>query len=75
MDSTRGGYVELNDAIALIKKTVKNAGTIDQKHIDLTLVPAEEQPRYVEALKTVQTAIKGGIIGRDEFNRRVHLDS
>jgi hypothetical protein len=66
--------VELIEAIALLKKTVKNAGTIDQKHIDLTLVPAEELPKYQEALKTAQKAIKEGIMGRDEFNRRVHLD-
>ncbi len=67
--------MELNEAIDLIRKTVKNAGNIDQKHIDLGLVPAEEQPKYMEALKTAQTAIKGGIISRDEFNRRVKLDS
>jgi hypothetical protein len=67
--------VEINEAIGLLKKTVKNAGTVDQNHIDLTLVPADELPRYQEALKTVQTAIKAGELKREEFNRRVHLDS
>ena len=67
--------MELIEAIALLKKTVKNAGTVDQKHIDLNLVPVDEKPKYEEALKTAQLAIKEGIISRDEFNRRVHLDS
>ncbi len=66
--------MEIIEAISLLKKTVKNAGNVDQMHMDLTLVPAEEKHLYEEALRTVQTAIKGGVISRDEFNRRVHLN-
>lgn len=66
--------VELNQAIELLKNAVKHTGTIDQKHIDLTIVPTEERAKYEEALKVAMTAIKDGTIGRDEFNRRVRLD-
>jgi hypothetical protein len=65
--------VELNQAIELLKKTVKHTGTNDAKHIDLTLVPADELPRYQEALVATQVAIKDGEITRDEFIRRVNL--
>lgn len=70
-----GGTVELTEAIDLLKKAVKYTGTIDQKHIDLTVVPAEDKPRYEEALKVAMSAIKAGSITRDDFNRRVRLDS
>lgn len=70
-----GGIVELNEAIALLKKAVKYPGTIDQKHIDLTVIPTEDRPKYEKALMVAQLAIKDGKMTRDEFNRRVHLDS
>ncbi len=67
--------MEINQAIELLKRAVKYTGVIDQKHIDLSVVATEDRPKYEEALKVVQLAIKGGQITRDEFNRRVHLDS
>lgn len=65
--------VELNDAILLLRKAVKYPGTIEQKHFDLTVVPVEEKPKFEEALKIAQLAIRDGKITREEFNRRVHL--
>lgn len=65
--------MELDTAIELLKKTVKYTGTNDSKHIDLTLVPADELPKYQEALITGQEAIKEGQITRDEFMRRLNL--
>ncbi len=67
--------MELNQAIILLKRAVKYTGVIDQKHIDLSIVPTEDRPKFEDALKVVQTAIKDGQITRDEFNRRVQLDS
>jgi hypothetical protein len=67
--------MDLDWAIELIKKAVKYTGTIDQKHIDLTIVPAENRHLYEEALAVSQASIKEGKITRDEFNRRVNLDS
>lgn len=65
--------MDLNQAIELLKKTVKYTGTNDSKHIDLTLVPVDELPKYQEALVATQAAIKEGEITRDEFMRRVNL--
>jgi hypothetical protein len=67
--------MDLETAIELIKKAVKNSGNIDQKHIDLSLIPAKDLESYKEALKVSQMAIKEGKITRDEFLRAAHLDT
>ena len=66
--------MELDHAIELLKKAVKNCGTIDQKHIDLTIVPAEERSTYEKALALSQLSVKEGKISRDELLRRLQLD-
>ena len=66
--------MELEAAIELIKKAVKNSGNIDQNHIDLTLVPAQDLELYKSALATAQMAIKEGKISRDEFLRQTDLN-
>lgn len=65
--------MDLDAAIEILKNAVKYTGTIDQKHIDLTLVPIQERPKYEKALVVSQLSIKEGKISRDEFLRRVHL--
>jgi hypothetical protein len=66
--------MDLEQAIELLKNAVKYTGTIEQKHIDLTLVPSEDRPKYEKALMVSQMAIREGKISRDEFLRKVHLD-
>lgn len=66
--------MDIDQAIGLIKNTVKHTGTIDQKHIDLTLIPASERSLYEKALAISALAIKDGVITRDEFLRRAQLD-
>ena len=66
--------MELEQAIELLKKAVKNCGTIDQKHIDLTIVPAEDRAIYEQALAISQLAVKEGKIARDELLRRLNLN-
>lgn len=66
--------MDLQKAIELLKKAVKNNGTNDQKHIDLTLVSALEKPTYEKALTVVKLAIIEGKISQDEFMSRVHLN-
>jgi hypothetical protein len=65
--------MELDEAISLLKRTVKNNSTNDMNHIDLGLVPTEERPKYEKALRVVKLAIMEGKISQDEFAARVHL--
>ncbi len=65
--------MDINEAISLLKTTVKENGTNDSRHIDLGLVPAEKRDLYQRALKVVKMAILEGKITQDEFAARVHL--
>jgi hypothetical protein len=66
--------MDIDQAIGLIKNAVKHTGNIDQKHIDLTLIPADQRSLYEKALAISALAIKDGTITRDEFLRRANLD-
>ena len=66
--------MDINEAINLLKGTVKHTGNIDQKHIDLTLIPAEKRAIYETALAVSAISIKEGKITKDEFLRRVHIE-
>lgn len=66
--------MNLEQAIEILKRAVKYTGTNDQKHIDLTIIPADERPKYEKALVVAQLSIKDGLLTRDEFLARVHLD-
>ena len=66
--------MELQEAMKLIKNAVKNAGTIDQKHIDLTLVPADERSKYEEALRIVKNASKDGQISWENVLKGLDLN-
>jgi len=64
----------LEQAIQLVRKAVKHPGTIDVKHIDLTVVPAEERPTYEKALAVIQLEISKGGVPKDVLYSRLHLD-
>lgn len=66
--------MDLERAIDLLKRTVKENGTNDNKHIDLGLVSTEERPIYEKALIVVKLAILEGKISQDEFMGRIHLN-
>jgi hypothetical protein len=66
--------MSLDQAIDLLKNAVKYTGTIEQKHIDLTIVPADKRALYEKAMAICQISIKDGKISKDEFLRRVHLE-
>lgn len=67
--------MELEQAIQLLKNVVKDNGTNDQKHIDLTLIPVSEKDKYEKALVVAQMAIIEGKITKDEFLRQIHIDN
>ena len=66
--------MDLEQAIELLKKTVKNNATNDQNHIDMGLVSAQEKPIYEKALIVAKLASIEGKISQDEFMARVHLN-
>jgi hypothetical protein len=66
--------MDIDQAIELLKITVKNNGTTDNKHIDLGLVSTEDRPKYEKALIVAKLAILEGKITQDEFNARLHLN-
>ncbi len=66
--------MDLIQAIEMLKRTVKENGTHHMKHIDLTLVPADEKGHYERALGVVKLAIMEGKISQDEFAARVNLN-
>lgn len=65
--------MELDQAIDLLKTTVKNNGTNDTKHLDFGLVPTSDRKQYERALMIVKMAILEGKMNQDEFETRVHL--
>ena len=66
--------MEIYHAIELLQKAVKHTGNIDQKHIDLTLVPAEDRSQYEKALSVAQEAIKSGQMTREQLFKKLNLD-
>lgn len=66
--------MDLEQAIELLKTAVKNNGTNDERHIDLTLVPVGQKDLYEKALVVSKMAILDGKMTQDEFKKLVHLD-
>lgn len=66
--------MELDQALELIKRLVKNNGTNDTNHIDINLVSADERPVYEKAITVAKLAILEGKISQDEFMSRVNLN-
>lgn len=67
--------MEIESVIEKLRSIVKNAGNVDQNHLDLNLVPSEKRDEYVEALKLSYKAIKDGVITKDEFLRKLKLNT
>lgn len=63
----------IETAIKMLKNVVKNAGTIDQNHIDLGLAPAEQRWKYEKALAVAHAAVKEGKLSRDELLAKLKL--
>jgi hypothetical protein len=57
----------------IVREAVKHTGTIDQMHIDLTLVAAENRAKVEKALRRIQLAILKGELTRDEALKKLKL--
>ena len=66
--------MELQQAIEMLKKTVKNNGTNDSNHIDLGLVPVELKEAHAKALRLVKVAIIEGKITQADFEAQIGLN-
>lgn len=67
--------MDLEQAIVLLKKIVKENGTNDMKHLDVGLVPADERPVYEKALRVAKMSIIEGKISQDELFGKIHLSN
>jgi hypothetical protein len=65
--------MDLDQAIDLLKKTVKFSAVKNQKHIDLTLVSTEDRFTYEKALALAMTEVKKGAISETELKQRLGL--
>jgi hypothetical protein len=65
--------MNLDEAINLLKKTVKYSAVKNQKHIDLTLVSTEEKPIYERALALAFEEVKKGTISEADLKQRLGL--
>lgn len=63
----------IDQAISLLKKTVKYSAVKNQKHIDLTLVPAVELNKYESALALVFNEVKKGTLTEEELKNLLGL--
>ena len=63
----------LDEAINLLKKTVKYSAVKNQKHIDLTLISAEELPNYEKALAIVTNEVQKGTITDKDLKQRIGI--
>jgi hypothetical protein len=61
-------------AVELLKKTVKYSCIEGQKHLDLGLVMAGQRDQYQKALVVVRKAIAAGEKSEDEFKQLVGLE-
>lgn len=64
----------LDEAITLLKNAVKWSEVKDQKHIDLTLIAAQERPLYQRALTVTTIEVEKGTLTQDELKSRLGLD-
>lgn len=63
----------LDEAIDFLKQYVKYSAVPGQKHIDPSLVNAEDLGRYEQAFKVSQDAVLDGEITEDNLRSRLGL--
>lgn len=64
----------LDEAITLLRNAVKWSEVKDQKHIDLTVIAAEERPLYQRALAVANIEVEKGTLTQDDLKARLGLE-
>lgn len=64
----------LDEAITLLRNAVKWSEVKDQKHIDLTVISAEERPLYQRALAVTTIEVEKGTLTQDALKARLGLE-
>jgi hypothetical protein len=64
----------LDEAITVLKNAVKWSEVKNQKHIDLTLIPAEERTLYQRALAVTTIEVEKGTLTQDALKSRLGLE-
>lgn len=65
--------MELNAAITLLKNAVKESHLPGQKHIDLSLVQANERAEYERALMFCRQEVIKGTLSEEDLKTRLGL--
>ena len=64
----------LDEAITILKNAVSWSEVKNQKHIDLTLIGAEERPLYQTALVVANLEVEKGTLSQDALKSRLGLE-
>ena len=63
----------LDEAITILKNAVKYSEVKNQKHLDLTLVSAQERPFYQTALVVANLEVEKGTLSQDDLKSRLGI--
>lgn len=63
----------VQEAIKLLKNIVKDSHLDDQKHLDLTLAPAEKRDEYNYAIMLVRQEVAQGRMSEEELKSTLGL--
>lgn len=64
---------ELDQAINLLKKAVKESHLKNQRHIDMTIPMASERSKYEKALALTRAYVKADKISEEDLKKRLGL--
>lgn len=65
--------MDLDQAIILLKRTVKFSAVPGQKHLDLGLVSVDELPVFEKALELANRAVQEGVLTREQLLNRLGM--
>lgn len=66
--------MQLKEAIELLRTIVNYSAVPGQKRVNMELVSASERPRFQEALKVANQAVKDGELTQAELQSQLGLD-